>query len=228
MKTPKQKLKLLCIADLHNYTQSELDKIKKLQYDVCFLLGDIPDEALKEILRIVGETPCYELKEHRYDRNSLKIYAIEGNHDAKGTLEQCGIKCIDRSFLKINGYRIWGLSGSSRYKYGGYTDNLAMLTQEESLEVCRTESRRLRKNGGERKCDILISHDSMYRLFSQDDPAHIGLKGISKFIKRNKVKLHIFGHHHQNTHVKKHGCDMICVYRCAVISLPELTVENIF
>ena len=209
MKTPKQKLTLLCLADLHNYTKAELDKIKTLQYDVCFLLGDIPDEALKEILRIVGDKP---------------LYGIHGNHDDWRILKQCGIKSLDRKFITLNDYRIIGFSGSNRYKYGGYTDNYAMLTQKQSIAWCKAFRRRWLCFRG----DILISHDSMYKLFHKTDPAHIGLKGISKFIKRNKVKLHIFGHHHQNTHIKKHGCDMICVYRCAVISLPELTVENIF
>lgn len=36
-------IKILAIADLHWYTNSELSKIKTLDYNICVLLGDIPD-----------------------------------------------------------------------------------------------------------------------------------------------------------------------------------------
>ena len=203
-------LKLLCIADLHHYTQSELDKIKDLQYDICFLLGDISQEALNEIRCIVGDKP---------------LYGVHGNHDTVHQLEECGIEHLNNNFITVDGYRIVGFSGSHRYKDG---DCYEMLTQKQSMERCNSFIERWSYGWQKLQCDILISHDSMYKLFGKKDSAHIGLMGITKLIKKSKIKLNICGHYHQQKQLKRRGCGIICVYRCAVISLPELTVENIF
>ena len=84
-----------------------------------------------------------------------------------------------------------------------------------------------------RKCDIsdiLISHDSPYQLYSKaNDKAHCGMKGITKYLKKNKIYLNIHGHHHINTKlVLSNGTNVIGVYRCAMIQFPTLEKKLIF
>ena len=95
-----------------------------------------------------------------------------------------------------------------------------MYSQEESIKILK-------------KCemaDILVSHDSPYQLYSKsNDKAHCGLKGITKYIKKNKIYLNIHGHHHINTKLTlSNGTNVIGVYRCAMIQFPTLEKEIIF
>lgn len=198
-----EKTKLLCLADLHHFKREELDKIKDLEFDMCFLLGDIPQNAFEIIAKNAEGKP---------------IYGVQGNHDDWGIFEGSDVRCLHKTTTAYNGYLFLGFGSSNRYKSGDY----AMVTQEESVKILKnwgiiTDNKK-----------VLISHDSMYKLFNKTDHAHIGLKGITKFIKRNRVKLNICGHHHENKVIKKHGCTVICVYRCALISLPEMITEKIF
>ena len=102
-----------------------------------------------------------------------KIYGILGNHDEYGLLESRNIRNIHSKVININGIKILGFEGSSRYKIG----NIPMYLQEESIKILR-------------ECDIadiLVSHDSPYQLYSKaNDKAHCGMKGITKYLKKNK------------------------------------------
>ena len=184
-------INILVIADCHHLKEEEIEKVKNLQYDVCLLLGDkyVPIE---------------------------KIYGILGNHDEYGLLESRNISNIHSKVINVNGVRILGFEGSSRYKTG----NIPMYSQEESIKILR-------------KCDIaniLVSHDSPYQLYSKaNDKAHCGLKGITKYLKKNKIYLNIHGHHHINTDLKLNNVtSVIGVYRCAMIQFPTLKKELIF
>ena len=192
---------ILVIADCHHLKEEEIVKVKKLQYDVCLLLGDINGNYLDIILKYVPIE---------------KIYGILGNHDEYGLLESRNISNIHSKVININGIKILGFEGSSRYKIG----NIPMYSQEESIKILR-------------KCDIadiLVSHDSPYKLYSKaNDKAHCGLKGITKYLKKNKIYLNIHGHHHINTDLTlSNGTNIIGVYRCAVIKFPTLEKEIIF
>lgn len=194
-------INILVIADCHHLKEEEIVKVKKLQYDVCLLLGDINGNYLDIILKYVPIE---------------KIYGILGNHDEYGLLESRNISNIHSKVININGIKILGFEGSSRYKTG----NIPMYSQEESIKILR-------------KCDIadiLVSHDSPYKLYSKaNDKAHCGLKGITKYLKKNKIYLNIHGHHHINTDLTlSNGTNIIGVYRCAVIKFPTLEKEIIF
>lgn len=191
-------LKILAIADLHWYTNKELRQIKNLNYDVCVLLGDIPVDVIKLIKKYVGNKP---------------IIAVAGNHDDWNTPELGEAENIHRQCVERCGYSFAGFSGSARYKYGDYP----MFTQRESLNLCK----RLKK------ADILISHDSGYQLFGKDKP-HSGLLGIDFYNLKNKVKLNICGHHHTLAVKKRLGTTTVCVFRCALIKFPDISVEDIF
>lgn len=194
-------INILVIADCHHLKEEEIEKVKNLQYDVCLLLGDISGNYLDMILKNVPIE---------------KIYGILGNHDEYGLLESRNISNIHSKVINVNGVRILGFEGSSRYKIG----NVPMYSQEESIRILR-------------KCDIadiLVSHDSPYQLYSKsNDKAHCGLKGITKYLKKNKVYLNIHGHHHINTILKlNNDTNVIGVYRCGMIQFPTLKKELIF
>lgn len=194
-------INILVIADCHHLKEEEIAKVENLQYDVCFLLGDINGNYLDMILKYIPIE---------------KIYGILGNHDEYGLLESRNITNIHSKIININGTRILGFEGSSRYKTG----NIPMYSQEESIKILR-------------KCDIadiLVSHDSPYQLYSKaNDKAHCGLKGITKYLKKNKVYLNIHGHHHINTDLTlSNDTNVIGIYRCAMIQFPTLETEIIF
>lgn len=191
-------IKILAIADLHWYTNEELSQIKNLDYDICVLLGDIPVNAIKLIKEYVG-------KKH--------LIAVAGNHDDWNTPELGGAENIHGKYAEYCGYNFAGFSGSARYKKGNYP----MLTQRESLNL----GRKLKK------ASILISHDSGYQLFGKDK-THSGLLGIDFYNLKNKVKLNICGHHHTSAVKKRFGTTTVCVFRCALIKFPDISVENIF
>lgn len=191
-------MKILAIADLHDWNKNELELIRDLKYDCCCLLGDIPDKAL-EIIKQLVQKP---------------LFGVLGNHDELSTLSRCGITNLDGKSIIINGVTITGLGGSHRYKNGEYP----MQTQKESIAAAA-----LCPPG-----DILISHDTAYHAMKRLDNAHCGLKGISRYILKNKPQLNIYGHYHENKRLKFKRCDLICVYRCAIISFPERITEWIF
>ena len=123
-------------------------------------------------------------------------------------------RAADGKSVTVNDVTIAGFGGSHRYKNGDYP----MLTQKESIDVAA-----LCPHG-----DILISHDTAYHAMKRLDNAHCGLKGISRYISKHKPRLSVFGHYHENKLLKYKGSDLICVYRCAIISFPEKIIEWIF
>jgi len=191
-------MKILVIADLHTWNTRELENIQGLDYDCCCLLGDIPEAALKIIKQLVHKP----------------LFGVLGNHDEPDTLSRCGIDNIDRKSVTINGVKIVGFGGSHRYKNGEYP----MLTQKESITaaaVCPCG-------------DILVSHDTAYHAMKRFDKAHCGLKGLSRYMVKNKPALNICGHYHVNERRTFKHCEIICVYRCAIVTVPEYTVELVF
>ncbi|MCM1270121.1 MAG: metallophosphoesterase family protein [Ruminococcus flavefaciens] len=191
-------IKILAIADLHWYTDEELVKIKKVDYDVCVLLGDIPLNAIRLIKQYTNDKP---------------MIAVAGNHDDWNTPELGGAENIHGQCMECCGYTFAGFSGSARYKNGDYP----MFTQFESLGLGAKLN----------KANILISHDSGYHLFGKDKP-HSGLLGIDFYNLKNRVKLNVCGHHHTPTVKKRFGITTVCVFRCAIITFPDISVETVF
>ena len=110
-------MKLLIITDLHFWANDEYKITEELdEYDICFLLGDIQSEYLKELKQII-KTP---------------MYGLNGNHDSK-TIEGAEIGNLHGRCGRKNDCVFCGLQGSVRYKSGPWT----MYTQEESREICK-------------------------------------------------------------------------------------------
>ena len=193
------KLNILIFSDLHNHIDKEIDKIKNIPYDYCFILGDISVYNLKMILKYIDKQ---------------KIYAVLGNHDDLELLDKFGIKNIHGTMINLNDIKIVGFSGSFKYK----NSNTAMFNQKESIEIFKLLP----------AADILISHDTGYRLMNFKDSAHQGFKGITKYIEKHKPKLNLFGHYHRNTDFKYKNTKCICIYQCAILDTTDFSISHIF
>ncbi|MBQ3214427.1 MAG: metallophosphoesterase family protein [Clostridia bacterium] len=166
-------INILVFSDTHNsyaYNTEELEKIKELNYDICLLLGDHSLTDIQEILKFVPID---------------KIYGLRGNHDKLDDLAYCNIKNLHATSIEVNGIKIGGIQGSSKYKNSPTT--APIYTQEQSLEISKNLN----------DLDIIISHDTYY--FGEvEDISHQGMKGITEAIYRNNCPIHIHGHLHSN------------------------------
>ena len=85
-------------------------------------------------------------------------------------------------------------------------------TQKESIEALKHIP----------NVDILFSHDGPYGYCGcKDDIAHYGLKGILKYVKKNKPAALIYGHHHKFSHYTLKKTDCYCVYQIAWFDFSE-------
>ena len=84
-----------------------------------------------------------------------------------------------------------------------------MQTHEESIELSEQME----------SADILISHDKAY-IFDRHDNVHDGLKGITNYIYKNHIPLHIHGHLHEEfEEILKNGTKSICLYQIKLLEL---------
>lgn len=188
-------LKILFIADTHNCLHGKneiLEYIKNNKdYDCCILLGDHSSEDLSKILQIVPID---------------KIYGVLGNHDSWDKYKQFGISDLNGKVIKIKGAKVAGIGGSFKYKN---VSDYVLYTHEESVKIAENM----------RNADILVTHDIPY-LNDNHNPAHDGLKGITKYIYKNHVPIHIHGHLHEDSKkVLKNGTISIGVYITKIIEI---------
>ena len=189
-------LKILCITDTHNclaHSEKDINYLKSLKpddYDICFTLGDISGADFDIIKNII---------------QIEKINGIVGNHDSLNTLEVNSIKNINGQVIECKGVKIAAIMGSNRYKSGDY----GMMTQEECLQLEQNMER----------ADILVSHDKAY-IYDRHDNVHDGLKGITDYIYRNHIPLHIHGHlHEEYEEILKNGTKSICLYQIKLLEI---------
>lgn len=158
----------------------------KYDFDFCVLLGDIPPQAIEVITNSI----------------SKPILAVGGNHDTIDAYVGNKIIYLNGNLAYVGGLSIVGIDGSHQYKN---LTNLIMQTHSTSKSIARELP----------KADILISHDSAYRIFGKDDN-NCGLKGISSYIKRKKPVLHLHGHYHRHQRYRLHKTNCICTYRACL------------
>lgn len=189
-------LKILFITDTHNclaYTDKYLNNLKSIKptdYDICLLLGDLSGLDIDEIKQIIPDD---------------KLFGIVGNHDSIDVLEKNGIKNINGKVITCKNVRIAAIMGSNRYKEGTY----GMQTQEESLELAEKME----------PADILISHDKAY-IYDRNDNVHDGLKGITYYIYKNHIPLHIHGHLHEEMEENlKNGAKSLGLFQIKLLEI---------
>ena len=188
-------LKLLIITDTHNcltYDNESLEYLKNItNYDYCILLGDHSADDLYEITKIIPKE---------------KICGVLGNHDSWEKYKEYDIENINGKVININGIRIAGISGSFKYKN---SDQYALYTHEESIEIANNMT----------EADILVSHDKPFTEKQYGD-AHDGLKGVTQYIYKNHIPVHIHGHLHEETEeILKNGTKSIGLYKIKVLEL---------
>lgn len=186
-------INILIITDTHNclsYDEESIEKIKSAKYDICIILGDISNNDICEILKIIP----YE-----------KIYGLLGNHDSSDRFDESKIRNLNGKVVTINNVRIAGIQGSYRYKDGDY----GMYTHEESIQIADQMP----------EADILVSHDRPY-ITDNNDIVHDGLKGITYYCYKNHIKLEIHGHlHEESEEFLKNGTRVLGKYKVNVISI---------
>ena len=69
------------------------------------------------------------------------------------------------------------------------------------------------------KADILVTHDKPF-IEDMHNPAHDGLKGITEYIYKNHIGIHIHGHlHEEGEQILKNGTKSICIYMAKLIEI---------
>ena len=193
-------IKLLVISDTHGDLSLSKDMYKKLKnvdYDLCCILGDIPDYDYKVIFKYIPKD---------------KIVAILGNHDRFGLLSEQGLNDINGKVIDINGVRIGAIQGSYKYKNEAFPS----FTHETSIEFLNKMS----------EVDILLSHDKPFT-YDYKDPAHDGLKGITYFLYKNRVPINIHGHIHKSYLSNlKNGTQVKGVYCVELIDIKNGKIIN--
>jgi len=195
-------MKLLCCADLHNsfdLTHFETQTYDK-EPDIIVTLGDISVQDLRIIKRTA-------------DNLGIPAIGICGNHDEPFALQSVGIDDLHGKVKTIDGVSFAGIGGSLRYNRSNYM----FLTQQQSIEVAAALP----------KADVLITHDKPYSGWFVDTKAqfakdpHAGLAGITKYIRKNKPKYHLYGHLHQRMTEEKYGTTSMCVYGIQLIDIGD-------
>lgn len=188
-------VKILFITDTHgmlNYEKESIDYITKLKdYDCCILLGDASTTDIKIIKNIIPTD---------------KIYGVLGNHDGWNLYSDNKIENINGKVIEIKGVKIAGIGGSYKYKN---SDDYVMYSHEESIKIANKML----------NADILISHDRPY-IKDQYGKSHDGLKGVTEYIYKNHVPLHIHGHiHEESEETLKNGTKSICLYGVKLLEI---------
>lgn len=195
-------MKLLCCADLHNsfdLTHFETQTYDK-EPDIIVTLGDISVQDLRIIKRTA-------------DNLGIPAIGICGNHDEPFALQSVGIDDLHGKVKTIDGVTFAGIGGSLRYKRSNYM----FLTQQQSIDIAKSLP----------KADVLISHEKPYSGWFFDKKAqyakdpHAGLVGITKYIRQNKPKIHLYGHLHQRMTEEQHGTTSMCVYGIQLIDIGD-------
>lgn len=190
-----QGLKLVVISDTHgDLAFGDRFKVfmdKITEYDICLILGDIYVYELDKICEIIPPE---------------KILAIRGNHDRFDIYDKHRITNINGKVYSVKGIKIAGIEGSNRYK----NEEAPLYTHYESLYLaCKMKQ----------EADLLITHDIPF-MESKYDKAHEGMVGITYYIYKNGVKVHIHGHIHKSYRTSyDNGTNEISVYGCEYVEI---------
>lgn len=174
-------MKLLLISDTESpyywdyYVPGRLDGI-----DLILSGGDLKPEYLS-FLVTMGRAP---------------VLYVHGNHDGiYETRPPEGCDCVDDKLVTLNGLRILGLGGCSRYSGGPF-----QYTERQMTRRIRKLTRALRRAGG---ADIVLTHASVRGYGDQDDLAHQGFECFRPLLDRWQPRYLVHGHVHMN-----YGCNI--------------------
>lgn len=189
-------MKILVIADTHGALNNILNNCK--------------EELNVDLVILLGDIYRNELLIIDELFKEIPIIGIYGNHDIENLYERTHIKNIHKQLYYTNNISIIGFQGSIKYK----PNQLFGYTQEESIQEFKDLI----------NCDILCCHDGPYKY--GDNDAHIGLKGITKYIKKHKPKILLFGHHHKNNYFKLKHTECYNIYGISIFNMDKTKILN--
>ncbi len=190
-------IKLLVVSDTHEYLAYNHKWQEKLlnakDYDLCCVLGDISNGDIETVLEYIPKE---------------KIIGILGNHDDFDFLKKYDIQDINGKTVDVNGIKIGGIQGAIRC-YGKYD------------YPCFSHSDSIKFMDNMEKVDVLLSHSGPFYDYN-DDPFHNGLKGITKYLYKNKIPINIHGHLHKNKQkFLNNGTLVQCIYGVELIEIKD-------
>ena len=206
-------MKFLIFADLHTFENKMPEEIKE-EFDIIILLGDIKSSTIISILNKYPDKP---------------VYGVYGNHDNKYLYEAVNklliaeremtqkpflypVDNLNLSLVKVDNVSFTGLQGAIKYN-----ETSIGYTQEEATDLIIPAA------------DILFSHETGYGFVKNErGSSHEGYRAISRYIKKNKPKYHIFGHHHIDTQFKEHKTMCYGISGCSLFDTHTGEMKKIF
>jgi predicted phosphodiesterase len=198
-------MKILLIADLHNYDPELPKKLKIQSVDLAVTLGDIPPDTLREIRKLLPRTAFgvygnhdeYDLKKYKVDTFTTCIHST--------AIGKSGVSSVP-GYKTFGKWLFAGIDGSHKYKKGELP---YLSTHKESLETAKQLAYQ-RHYLPENKNLILFSHDKYFR--TSKSQVDCGLKGVKWYIKQECPKYHFYGHYHDFKAEKIYKTNSFCIY----------------
>lgn len=169
-------MKLLLVSDKESpyfwdyYQPGRLD-----EYDLMISCGDLKANYLS-FLVTMGHAP---------------LLYVHGNHDLTyDTRPPEGCDCIEDKVVKINGVRILGLGGSTKYSGGPH-----QYTERQMERRIRRLWFQLKRSKG---VDIVVTHSPAEGYGDGEDYAHRGFACFLPLLDKYQPKYLIHGHVHAN------------------------------
>lgn len=179
-------MKIFAFTDVHGSSRALeriIEAVRKHKPDIIAGLGDftIFGDGLHEFLAVL-------------DKEQVRSLMIHGNHESHEELKEAGsglihIECMHRRYYIVDDYIFFGFGGG-----GLRHDNPDLFELEKSWS-------KLIKKNPEKKV-ILLTHAPPYGHVDLVDDDHCGNKSVTRWIKKYRPHLALFGHLHENAEKK--------------------------
>ncbi|HEX7299911.1 MAG TPA: metallophosphoesterase [Solirubrobacteraceae bacterium] len=155
-----------------------LEQLLERPFDLVLCLGDLTRVDLEPLGRV-----------------RVPKLGVHGNHDDGGEFTGLGIESVHLRRVEVAGLTFGGFSGSHEYGRGAGGDGITWSQTE--------ASRRLRRFG---HVDVMLAHSPPLGINDDaDDPAHVGLAGLSEYVEREHPAMLLHGHTYPPLPVERFG-----------------------
>jgi Icc-related predicted phosphoesterase len=234
-------MKILAVADIHGSGTKELrDELDNSVIDLMLLCGDVthvPAHLFEEERAVQEQKKSLEIILDSLSRiNAKKRFLLYGNDDfdelkikAKDVLEKYSFELLDYKISCIEDFVFIGMGGSNMTPF--------KTPYELSEEYIFNEGKKLFEQSPYGAKIVLVTHAPSYGILDsapclQDGKrVHVGSRSIRKLVETYKPLLHIHGHAHESTGIKKFRSTV--VVNCAsytdsnIYSIIDINSENV-